>query len=261
MGHYLADPYGFIEERKIHILLEDYNYFQGKANIAEVVYNPATKSFSVPLNAIEGEKHLSYPFIIVHDRDNVYCIPESYRNRTIELYKRNFSEGSFVEQKVLVSDIDAIDPTIIRYDKYWWIFFTLRPTSNSHLYIYYSPQLDGPYIPHRMNPVKIDITSSRPGGTPFVHQGFLFRPAQDCAEYYGRRVVVNRIVKLTPDDFEEVIAGYVDPPQKGKYSRGLHTLSSVGGYTLIDGKRYRFSRQHFFRQLTKKINRDRGSNA
>lgn len=260
-GHYLADPYGFIEDRRIHILLEDYNYFQGRANIAEVIYNPVTRSFSMPLSAIESGKHLSYPFIIVHDQDNVFCIPESFRNRTIELYKRNFSEGSFVEERVLVRDIDAVDPTLFHYEKHWWLFFTLRSTSNTHLYIYYASDLKGPYVPHLMNPVKIDITSSRPGGTPFFYQGHLYRPAQDCSESYGRRVVVNRIMKLTPDEFEEVTANIIDPPAKGTYSKGLHTLSGVGGYTLIDGKKYQFSRQHFFRQLKKKFHRHWGKHA
>ena len=259
-GHYLADPYGFVDEGKIHILLEDFDYFNGQATIAEVIFNPSSKTFSVPLNVIEGKKHLSYPFIVVHDQDHVYCVPESYRNRTIELYKRNYSEGNFVAERILIRDIDAVDPTLFHYQNFWWLFFTLKATSNTHLYLYYSSQLQGNYRPHKLNPVKIDITSSRPAGTPFFHMGNLFRPAQDCSEAYGKKITINRIVRLTPEEFEEVPAAILEPPSRGKFNKGIHTISSVGRYTLIDGKRYQCNRDHFFNQVRQKINRHRGHN-
>ncbi len=46
--------------------------------------------------------------------------------------------------------------------------------------------LEGPWEPHRRNPVKCDVRGSRPAGTPFVHGGELYRPAQDGSKRYGK---------------------------------------------------------------------------
>ena len=40
--------------------------------------------------------------------------------------------------------------------------------------------------------VKTDVRSARPAGTPFVYQGELYRPAQDCSRTYGGSIVIHR---------------------------------------------------------------------
>ena len=84
-----------------------------------------------------------------------------------------------------------------------------------------------------MNPVKSDIRSSRPGGTPFVVDGVLHRPSQDDSRVYGGRLVINRVVELTPDRFGEEPVRAVGPDPA--YPDGLHTLSAAGRRTLVDG--------------------------
>jgi hypothetical protein len=95
----------------------------------------------------------------------------------------------------------------------------------------------GPWLPHALNPVKTDARSARPAGTPFVVAGRLYRPSQDNSRIYGGRVVVNEVEVLTPDDFAERRVGFVQPWPGSPYPDGLHTLSAVGGRTLIDGNR------------------------
>lgn len=258
-GKYLADPSGFVTFGKLHILLEDYSYRKQKASISEVIYDPPRKSFSVPISTIENSKHLSYPFIVVENKA-IYCIPESYRDGNISLYRRNFSEEAFVEERILVEHVNAVDPTLFKYGNYWWLFFTTRPYSATHLYIYYSDQLLGDYRPHLLNPVKMDIRSSRPAGTPFVYEGVLYRPAQDCSKTYGGRVSINKVLKLTPEEFEETVIGVVEAIKGSPFPKGLHTLSKAGEYTLIDGKCYRFNYYHFLNQLRRKLARPRKKN-
>jgi hypothetical protein len=255
---YLADPFGFFEDHKLHIFVEDYSYSNQQANISEIIYDIHKDSFSVPIILIEGEKHLSYPFIVKH-KEIVYCIPESHRSKNIELYYRNKSEEAFTKDRILVSNVDAIDPTLFSFEDHWWLFFTLRKHSNTHLYIYFSDSLKGEYVPHARNPVKIDVRSSRPGGTPFIHDGNLYRPAQDCSITYGGRVVINKVNRLTPSEFEEEPITMVNPLGNSPFPNGLHTISQVGTYTLIDGKRYRLNRFFFKNQLRAKLRkRDSG---
>ncbi|MCX6283402.1 MAG: hypothetical protein NTW31_04095 [Bacteroidetes bacterium] len=251
-GNYFADPGGFIEENKVHILMEDYSYSDNKANISEAVFDPVSKTFSVPLKSIETKEHLSYPFIFVYG-ESIYCLPESYRYGYIGLYKRNYSEGIFVEDHVLLDHIDAVDPTLINYNDKWWLFFTLRKYSNSHLYIYFADELDGEYKPHPLNPVKMDVRSSRPAGLPFFNEGELYRPSQDCSETYGRRVAINRIIKLTETEYGEELVKFIGPIKDCRYSKGFHTVSGLGRYTLIDAKRTKFNFSHFGRQARHKF--------
>jgi hypothetical protein len=77
-------------------------------------------------------------------------------------------------------------------------------------------------------------------GAPFEHGGEIYRPSQDCSETYGGAVRVDRIARLTPDDYEEETVAVLRPDAKGPYPSGLHTLSALGEWTLIDGKRCRW---------------------
>ena len=93
------------------------------------------------------------------------------------------------------------------------------------------------------------MMTSRPAGTPFWVDGALYRPAQDCSSTYGARVQINRILVLTPTDFSEEVVACVEPDSRGLYPRGLHTLSSLGRQTLVDGKRSVFVAAEFLRVL------------
>jgi hypothetical protein len=251
---YLADPSGFMENGKLHIMVEDYSYRREKANISEIIWDIKRDSFSVPIRIIEGDKHLSYPYIVEHQR-MVYCIPEAFRSSNITLYRRNFSEEAFIEDRLMLDNIEAVDPTLFFHEGYWWLFFTVKQYSTTHLYIYYADELKGEYKSHSRNPVKIDIRSSRPAGTPFIFEGQLYRPAQDCSVTYGGRVVINQVIRLTTHEFDEKIVNVVDAVTGSPFNKGLHTISQVGDYTLIDGKRYRINRFFFMSQIRDKLNK------
>src|SRR2546428_268438 len=111
---------------------------------------------------------------------------------------------------------------------------------DANLYVWHASDLWGPWEAHPLNPVKTDIRSARPGGTPFEYEGQLYRPAQDCSKTGGGKIVLNRVDRLTTTEFQEepvaIVAPYADTP----YQDGLHTLSAAGDYTLIDAKRFRF---------------------
>jgi hypothetical protein len=261
---YLADPFGFMEGDRLRILAENYDYATQRAGIAGISWEPGSDRVIHPDGVIRpdeakgGAPHLSYPFVFEHN-STVYCLPESYQSSQITLFRR-LPEGEFVKDRVLLADVSAVDPTLFFYNGFWWLFFTDRKYSNTHLSVYFSEELTGEFKPHRINPVKTDIRSARPAGTPFIHEHVLYRPAQDCSATYGGRVAVNRIVRLTPDDFAEETVNFIEPVSGSLYDQGLHTLSAVGNITLIDGKRYEANRLFFTRQLGKKLNSNNSDN-
>jgi hypothetical protein len=256
---YLADPAGFIEDGMLHVLAEDYSYTTLKADIAEIVWDPHPVRVCRHDKVIEGTSHLSYPYVIEHN-NTIYCVPESCQSSKITLYRRDLPGGAFIKECVLLAGVSAVDPTMFFYNGRWWLFFTDRKYSNTHLYAYYSQELTGEFKPHRLNPVKTDIRSARPAGTPFIHEGALYRPAQDCSVTYGGRVAINRVLSLSPDNFSEETVNFVEPVHDSRYHHGLHTLSSVGNITLTDGKRYQLNRRFFIHQLRKKLKRKGSGN-
>ena len=72
-----------------------------------------------------------------------------------------------------------------------------------------------------------------------VVDGVLYRPAQDCRPRYGLRVVLNRVLTLTPNEFEEEVCAYIEPDPLGPRPEGLHTLTSAKGIVMVDGCRER----------------------
>lgn len=246
-GSYFADSFGFEKDGKLKIIFEDWDYRTRKGKISMVDFqNSKTGKKMVVL---EEPFHLSYPFIFKNE-GSVFCVPESASVNQIRLYK--YENQKFVFQKVLIDHFPGVDPTIFYHDGFWWLFATIKEHSNSNLYAFYSENFDGPYFSHKNNPVKMDIRSARPAGTPFVKNGLMIRPAQDSSITYGGQVVLNKIVKLTPEEFLEETTGFISPSPASEYQRGLHTLSVAGNFTIIDGKRFRFNRHQFFYKLREK---------
>jgi hypothetical protein len=191
-------------------------------------------------NAIELDVHASYPYIIENEGE-VYCVPETSQLGEIGLYKCLKFPDKWQKSRTLVANFAGKDATLFQHDGLWWIMSS-GPGNYSvrRLYAWYAHNMNGPWKQHELTPVKEDLRSSRPAGTPFLYRGELYRPAQDNSETYGGRVVLNRVNRLNPQEFQEEEVTVVEPYLDSPFCSGLHTLSSVGNITLLDGKRYTF---------------------
>ncbi len=249
-GSYYADPFGFSAGGKDFAVFEHFSYAKGKATIATAEIKNVGILPGIS-DAIVTPDHQSYPYTF-EDKGEIYCTPESFTAKKIALYSLNKDIPEFVLQKLLLDGIEAVDPTLFFFNGYWWLFFTLKRQSNTELHAWYSEELWSEFRSHLNNPVKTDVRSSRPAGTPFQYQGALYRPAQDCSTTYGARVVINKVVRLTPSEFEEIPVKVISPFMDSPYTKGLHTLSGWGTFTLIDSKRFTFSFASFRSQFSKK---------
>lgn len=94
---------------------------------------------------------------------------------------------------VIAENIRMADPTVMKRGDCFWLAYTdmdIGPYNNLCLMFAHTPS--GPWRAHPGNPVKLDVRSSRPGGTPFWVGNELFRPAQDCSRTYGGALVINK---------------------------------------------------------------------
>jgi hypothetical protein len=244
-NRFKADSFGVYFREHRFILFEDYDYRKAIGRILACDENGNTFD-CFP----ESAHHLSYPFVFVYDND-LYCIPESFEKNQVDLYIWQNDRKTFNFFKTILSGTQLTDPTLVQIGELWWLFCTERARSNFALSLFYSNSPFGPFKAHANNPVKWDITSSRPAGNIFCHEGKWYRPAQDCGETYGSRIVIHEIESISPEVYRERKTNVIEP--FAPYPDGVHTIAQWGDKTLVDGKRFRFSSARFSGKLKEKL--------
>jgi hypothetical protein len=180
--------------------------------------------------------------------DNEYfCIPETCELNEVGLYKIELVPKRWCKVAVLIDNFAGVDNTIFRHGGLWWIAATDKNDGPDHkLKLWYSEKLLGPWTPHVKNPVKIDVCSARPAGTPFICKNKLYRPSQDCSIDYGRSIAINHVIELSPDEFKEERVAVIEPFDAEPYPDGIHTISTCGDFTLIDAKKKKLALKNYF---------------
>lgn len=240
-----ADPFGVLREGRLIVFFEHFSYRTNRGTIATI----ANGEGRVPVKiGPQPGVHLSYPYL-VEVEGRLLCIPETHEATEIALYQVERFPDRWIKVANLIEGAAIVDATLFRHEDIWWLAGS-EPSAKGascELHLWYAKAIEGPWRSHAANPVKIDIRSARPGGTPFYEDGVLYRPAQDCSRSYGGRIIINRVVTLSPTAFRETEAAIVEPDPMGPCPDGLHTLSKVGHITLIDGNRFIFSPAEFRR--------------
>jgi hypothetical protein len=102
------------------------------------------------------------------------------------------------------------------------------------------------------------MAGGRPGGTPFVADGELCLPTQDCSRTYGGAIRILRFTRLSPAGAETELGPPISPPDAGLYREGMHTLAACGPVTLIDVKKVDRSGRGWLIDLRRKLLPRRG---
>ena len=233
-GGYLADPMVVPDGTSTPTVLAEAYWFRERKGKIVALRNGKSDASIV----IDRPWHLSYPFLW-REGGEIWCIPEMAQAGRIQLFRAEAFPDRWAEGPVLVDVFAGIDPTLHHDGERYWLFAgNARDLPNARLYLFYSQQLDGPWQRHPWNPIRCDLRNSRSAGPLFMHEGQLFRPAQDCSSVYGGAVVLNRVHELSPNAFHEEAAVRLEPDAQGPYPDGLHTFCAAGPVTIIDGKRY-----------------------
>ncbi len=237
-GRFWADPFPIESEGTYYIFMEEFLYSIMKAHIS-VIEMDSDGRWKQPVKVLERDYHLSYPFLFQWD-GQLYMMPETKRNGTIELYRCKELPLKWEFDRVIMENVQAVDATLHEVGGIWWLFCNIGGrdfSSNDELHLFYAKTPFGPWTPHKLNPVKSDVRSARPAGRLFNRDGNLYRPSQDCSVRMGGAIVMNRIVRLTPDDFKEESVARIDPTWR-KGILGTHTINTAGKLTVLDGFTY-----------------------
>jgi hypothetical protein len=229
-----ADPFPVQVHGKYYIFMEEFLYDSRKAHIS-VIEMELDGTWKEPVKVLERNYHLSYPFLFEW-HGQLYMVPETKRNKTIELYRCVEFPLKWEFERVIIDDVQAVDATLHEVDGMWWLFCNIGGrdfSSNDELHLFYAKTPFGPWAAHKLNPIKSDVRSARPAGRLFCRDGELYRPSQDCSVRMGGAIVMNRITRLTPEDFKEEVVDRIDPTWR-KGMLGTHTINAVGELTVLD---------------------------
>jgi hypothetical protein len=234
-ANYIADPFVFECGRlEVKCLVEDYSYF-GRGRISQVTFRPGDRGAGLEIKRLlDRPYHLSYPYVFSHDRD-LYCLPESHESNGSTLYR--FGNGRLIPVREIVKNQRITDPSLLFHGGYYWLFCGMQDDEDqANLYIFYARNLEGPWQPHPLNPVKTDVRSSRSAGQIIEHGDDLYRPTQNCSVSYGYGICINRIDTLTTTRFAETPVIAIAPGELAKGCLGVHTLSFKDDVVVVDGK-------------------------
>ncbi len=230
-----ADPFALEKGGRHYVFFEELPRAAGKGHIAMLEID-AQGGCSQPARVLERDYHLSYPCVFEHE-GALYMIPETAQNGTVELYRcTDFPSGWKLEARLL-SGVRLVDATVHRGADRWWLFANAAAGGSrvfdDELHLFHAPALLGPWEPHRRNPVKSDARGARPAGRLFWRNGTLHRPAQICVPRFGAGIALQRVLRLTPQDYFERQVERILPADPGLL--GLHTVNRAGHLTVVDG--------------------------
>jgi hypothetical protein len=235
LDRFWADPFMVEREGKPYLFIEEllYKTHRGTINCLELDGEGNIIKNQVVL---DRPYHLSYPFIFEH-RGEIYMMPETGKNLSVELYRCTRFPDQWVLHKTLLRDVRAVDSTLIDYLGKWWLFVTVAEHGNStwdSLHIYYADDpLSDNWTPHPRNPIISDVSSARMAGRIFRLNGSLMRPSQDSTRRYGYALNLYRITTLTTTDYAETRVDRLEPPQ-GSDIQAIHTFNFSQNWTVMD---------------------------
>jgi len=232
---YYADPFPFEWRGRSFLFVEEYPHATGKGLISVCEFD-ANERPSVPRVVLEQPFHLSYPQVFAMG-GQLWMLPEGGAGRQLVLYRAAAFPDRWERHAVLVDGRELFDATLLEHEGRFWLFAAERDGAGSTsdmLVAFHAERLEGPWRPHRANPILIDRSAARPGGAFFRVGRRIVRPVQDGTLGYGGGLGLADLVRL---DEEAVVFSQPVPLLRANnwaHPR-IHTLNRAGRLEAIDG--------------------------
>lgn len=229
-----ADPFIFEHNNKNYIFFEnnDLKLNKGKISCGLIEGNKLINIKDI----LNFNYHLSYPFIWKH-KNNIYLIPESSSNKSIQIWKARIFPYKWNLFKTFLKNEYCCDTTIINFNKNNWLLTNKSndrtDDPNNELYVYKIIGNLKKIIPHKLNPVLTDCRIARNAGY-LNYQKETIRPSQiNNSSGYGIGININKILKLNMTNYKEKIVRKIYPPKNTKMN-GLHHISNSKSKIVFD---------------------------
>lgn len=249
----VADPFIVESLNKYYIFFEIekvYGNKEVKGVIGVAISNDGV-SYQYGGVVLEEDYHLSYPAIYKID-SKFYMIPESGENESVDLYESVKFPYKWKKVKTLLSGEQYADSTLLNYFNKWYLFTYYDLSLN----IFVSDRFDGPYNPHKKNPIYANNKSiSRPSGSFIVDNDNIWRVSQDFSKKYGEKVHLLKINSLSTKLFDESYVKVLLQPSflNNWYGSHMHHASYIrrgNGYIVaVDSKGVMYRYRRFIKRI------------
>jgi len=241
-SRYFADPFLVARGGLRYVFFEDFDHATNRGRISALPLPGEGPEVDVlpPTPVLERPFHLSFPFLFEHGGE-LFMLPESHRNRTVDLYQCDRFPDRFRLRRRLLDDVDAADSTLFEDKGTWWLFTSVRDAtsgSGRFLSLFHTDDLlEGEFRPHPVTQRRLFADQPNQTGRcagPWVRSGgALVRPMQLNPDYYGQGLEWRRIVRLDEEEYiEEPVTA---PPGLGLPSGvSSHHVSSLGDLVAFD---------------------------
>lgn len=224
---FVADPFFYEEQGRIHMLFEVYNKNRGPtASIGHAVSRNGGRHWEYDRIVFETDRHVSFPYIFKHNSE-VYFVPDfsntNDRFSPVILYRFDEFPYDYTRvAKIVDTDQKFMDTVIFPYGGRWWAL--MGSGENDQIRIYHNETLtEGNWQSHPLNPVVTDRKyAGRPGGRPLIHDEKLVIFYQDCVSDYGNALRAYEIRELSLNAYKDEPV-FDDPILKGKGGRGWNS--------------------------------------
>lgn len=194
--------------------------------------------------------HLSYPCVFSYKSD-VYMIPESGENNSVDLYKAVNFPDVWEKKCTLINGINIADPTVFFHnDSPYMIGYH----NNNELTVY--KLSDDLMSVDLINTKKYETNTGRPAGYVIYCKDKLFRPSQDCRHEYGKNIIfhsmdISNEKYIENDTFELDLSRIL---LKGEqHVDRVHTYNLSDKYEVIDYLHYKINVVKMFNKLNRHL--------
>lgn len=231
---FYADPFPFEWNGRHFIFVEDFPHGDAKAviSVAEIF---ADGRQAVHPAIVDEPYHLSYPQVFSRDGE-IWMLPESASGGGLVLYRAQAFPERWVRHATLIPEREIFDATLLEHGGRLWLFASERDghgSASDTMVVYHADTLEGPWMPHRANPIRIDRAAARPGGG-FARVGDrIILPLQDGTNEYGGALGLADLLELNEHTVRLSTPVPLLSQDKNAYPR-VHTLNGNAQIEVID---------------------------
>jgi hypothetical protein len=244
-----ADPFG-VKVGENYIVFYEEKIYNNYGTIKCLILSNDIKIVENKTIIDEG-KHFSFPNFFEFD-NTYYLIPETYSKGNLSLYICDKFPFEWREDVVILHEA-CVDTTLYYYNNLWYLFYCKIGHKNK-LFMRVNKDLKFGWDNCLEKLVADDPFNCQNGGRIIEINKELFRVSQNCKNYYGESIVVNKVKIINDNRYEEEY--YHEYKLKNKNVKGFHTMNSLGELTLIDRRieyKYLKSPSSIFDSILKKI--------
>ena len=199
---FVADPFMCSKNGQWYMFFEVMSRFSWKGEIGLATSADGVR-WSYRGIVLREPYHISYPYVFEWQHD-YYMVPEGGRAGSVKLYRATHFPDHWACAAELLEGSNFLDPSIFRWDDWWWLFAATGGDRAPSLRLFISDALLGPWREHPLSPVVVESNvSARPAGRVIIVNGSPIRFAQEVFPVYGKQVRAFELLRLSPSTYEE----------------------------------------------------------